>query len=145
MSDNQAKQLRCPPSQACLTRSVVATAVLLATGLAAPARAQGPFPTFVSPGQDVRSNSPGLQCRQTHGYMPAYDAPSPGARVLRIVPAAIAVTGPARNGFLPVLLGNGQPAWMKESSFIPVSRYKTCFIQRTREGSLRWTVFNLIN
>ena len=122
----------------------IAAVVLLAAGFATPARSQGPFPTFVLPGQDVRSNSPGLQCRQTDGYFPAYDAPSPGARVLRIMAAAIAVTGPARNGFLPVLMGNGQPAWMRERDFIPVSRFKTCFIQRTREGSLRWTVFNSI-
>ena len=88
-------------------RHAIAAAVLLAACLATPARSQGPFPTFVMPGQDVRSNSPGLQCRQTDGYMPAYDAPSPSARVLRTMPAAIAVTGPARSGFLPILTGNG--------------------------------------
>ena len=137
-------QAWCQPSHLRFMRRAIAAALLLATGFVAPARSQGPFPTFVMPGQDVRSNSPGLQCRQTDGYFPAYDAPSPGARVLRTMAAAIAVTGPARNGFLPVLMGNGQPAWMKELNFIPVSRFKTCFIQRTREGSLRWTVFNSI-
>ena len=88
-------------------RHAIAAAVLLAAGFATPARSQGPFPTFVLPGQDVRSNSPGVQCRQTDGYMPAYDAASPGARVLRTMPAAIAVTGPARSGFLPILRATG--------------------------------------
>lgn len=96
------------------------------------------------PGQDVRSNSRGLECRQTPGHMPAHAAPSPGAPVVRYMPTVVAVTGPARNGFVPVYTRDGSPAWVRASYTYPTSRYKTCFVQRTRDGGLRWSTFNSI-
>ena len=61
-------------------RHAVTAAIFLTACSAGPVRAREPFPTVVMPGQDVRSNSPGLECRQTSGHVPAYDAPSQGAR-----------------------------------------------------------------
>ena len=125
-------------------RHAVTAAIFLTACFAGPARAREPFPTVVMPGQDVRSNSPGLECRQTSGHVPAYDAPSQDARVVRYMPSVVAVTGPAKGGFVPIVTGDGRSAWVRVSDMLPVSRHKTCFVQRTREGNLRWTKSNAI-
>ena len=57
------------------------------------------------------------------------------------VPLAIL---PFFGGFVPIVTGDGRSAWVRVSDMLPVSRHKTCFVQRTREGNLRWTKSNAI-
>ena len=47
-------------------------------------------------------------------------------------------------GSTPIVTGDGRSAWVRVSDMLPVSRHKTCFVQRTREGNLRWTKSNAI-
>ena len=118
--------------------------VLLLAALPVIAVAQTTLPTVVLPGQDVRRNGPGLECRQTPGHVPAFEFPIPGSRIMAHMPEAVAVTGPARNGFVPVALNRGMTAWVRERETWPTSRLKKCFIQRTANGTLRWSKFNRI-
>lgn len=124
-------------------RLLLAAAALCASCFTAPARSEQGF-VVVMPGQDIRANGRGLECRQTAGLLPAYAAPSTAAAVVGRVQGMVAATGPARDGFVPVALDDGRRVWLRAKDTWPNSRHKTCYIARGRDGHLRASRFNAI-
>lgn len=62
-------------------------------------------------------DAPGLTCRALHHPDWAYAGPSESAAKIVMMGVAVPVTGAPVRGFVPILLGNGQPGWMHAETF----------------------------
>lgn len=119
-------------------RHAAAAVLLFGACTVGPARAQPQAPVFVLPGQEVKHNGPGLECRKLlAGSAEAYGAPSQAARpVIRVFNVA-AVTGPLQNGFYPALISSGHTVWLPERAILLRTAANVCFVERTGAGIMR--------
>lgn len=126
-------------------RLLLTAVAIWASCLSFPARSEQGF-VVVMPGRDVRANGRGLECRQTAGLLPAYTAPSAASPRAFSVQGMVAVTGPARDGYIPIVVQDGRRGWLREAHTWANSRalHKACFIRRDKDGRLRGTSFNAI-
>ncbi len=70
-------------------------------------------------------DAPGLTCRALLHPDWAYAGPSGYAAKLVMLGVAVPVTGAPVRGFVPVLLGTGQPGWMPFEAFRPDNYVRT--------------------
>lgn len=70
-------------------------------------------------------DTPGLTCRALLHPEWTYTTPSLTAPRLAVLGLAVPVTGKPVQGFMPVLLGTGLPAWMPVDAFGPDNFVRT--------------------
>ncbi len=64
-------------------------------------------------------DAPGLTCRTLLHPDWAVAGPSDSSARIVMMGVAVPVTGAPVRGFVPILLGNGQPGWMRADDFRP--------------------------